>query len=156
MTQKIVCGKEFAGELSMKLIHGELKGLETAIFAANWIKNIKSKRKTNHKINFNDFSDFIHKQFDLPHIGIKVLGYFPYETASISNVLPGIPSNMFLDLKHDFHVNGIYDNKVVIICEPLERFDTDDIAIFLKDGKVRIGHHSSVTGYGGKQLKLKC
>jgi len=80
---------------------------------------------------------FIKKDIELPTLGIRIIGYFPYHTAS---VLPGktnpviIPRAFFSDFDNLLTLNGIGDNKAVYICEILDyHAGADNFAIMLKD-----------------------
>jgi hypothetical protein len=109
-------------------------------------------------INFNHFENFIPKVLELKEHGIKVLGYFPYETARVgeTDTQVSVPRSVFSDIERILHREGIVnDNKIVVIFETIERFETENFALQLKDCYARMGRWNTVLQYDGHELKLK-
>jgi hypothetical protein len=108
---------------------------------------------------WQEIPTFIVKHFDLPTLGIKVLGYFPYHTAKIqidarhgSIIL--LPRTLFNELENLLILNNVCDNKAVYICKPLDPFNATNFAIMLKDSYAIIGSWERVINYDGKPFKL--
>jgi hypothetical protein len=72
---------------------------------------------------------------------IRVIGYFPYETKRVKNNSPKFSSSI---------INGklaFPDNKIVLICEDIKRFNTQNFALFYHDGGIKIGTLEEITDY---------
>lgn len=89
--------------------------------------------------------------------GFMVIGYFPYEVASIRNQLAEIPCPpraLFSEFEAKLAENNISDNKCVYICKDTTNFGTTNFAIQLKDMYARIGSWEDVTSYAGRKFTI--
>lgn len=108
--------------------------------------------------------DFIRVDKSFPNVGTRVLGYFPYHTASIrtgkdvSDVF--LPRRLFNTFEYELSEQRVsIGNKVVYICvgcNELGHVDLslDPFALWLKDGWALIGKWSTVMDYDGNPLKI--
>ncbi len=106
------------------------------------------------RTDFYNCKDFIPKVFDLEEYGVKVLGYFPYETASLSEGVR-VPRKVHHEFEWELRKNRINDNKIVVICQDLTRFGTESFAIQFKDCVARVAKWHQVVGYDQLELKQR-
>jgi len=72
---------------------------------------------------------------------IRVIGYFPYETKRVRNSSPKISASI-INSKLD-----LPDNKIVLVCEDIKKFNTQNFALFYHDGGIKIGTLKEITDY---------
>ena len=108
-------------------------------------------------IDFTKYADFRTVMTEFKDLGIMVIGFFPYECATIDNKdVVRTPRSLYKDIEHDFRINGINtDNKTVIVCEPLNRFGGESFVLQLKDNWARVAPWNEVVPYHGKKFRLK-
>lgn len=80
--------------------------------------------------------------------GFKLIGYFPYSTASIREEgLPSIPRKVFKHIENKLEEIYISDNKSVYIFEDTEKFGTENFALKLYDLHAVLGKWNQVIKY---------
>ena len=105
---------------------------------------------------FGNCADYRHLERPIQMSGFDIIGFFPYETASVH---PGpsvrrnkMPRSVASAIEH---ACPSQDNKVVIICKDTSNFGTNSFAVFLHDSGCVFGGLDEVTGYAGRELRLK-
>lgn len=112
---------------------------------------------------WNNVPFFLKQDIDILELGIKIIGYFPYHIARISNKEyrddvehehPALPRALLHSFEKKLYEHNILDNKSVYICKSLHD-NSDDFAIMIKDYWCMISDWDSVTQYSGKELGRK-
>lgn len=101
-------------------------------------------------IDFNDTRDYIPGETPGVLPGIKIIGFFPYETARIRGLK--MPRAVAENIENK---SPRTDNKVVLICEDTSRFGTSSFAVFCHDSGCVFGKWSEVIGYNCAPLTNK-
>ncbi len=72
--------------------------------------------------------------------GFDVIGYFPYEVATIKESL-NLPRSTFVYIEDIINLNT---NKYILICRDKVKINTDDFCIYFKDVHCSVGKWDDV------------
>lgn len=105
---------------------------------------------------FDNCLDYRHLERPIEMDGFNIIGFFPYETASV-HPGPSVRRNK-MPRSVARHIEDALmpsDNKIVVICKDTVNFGTNNFAVFLHDSGCVFGGLDEVTGYAGRELRIK-
>lgn len=105
--------------------------------------------------DFDLYEDYRKLSTPIKLNGFEIVGWFPYEVAQLAITCVRVPRKIFDHIHTALYINGINDNKFVIICRDVSNWDTESFAIQFKDSYCKIGKLKEVQGYALKEMKLK-